>query len=62
MTAPFLLTLTQVLPWMYYRDEAARLTKANIQVASASERELARVRTAVLQVNSNQAFGICFLS
>jgi hypothetical protein len=40
----------QVLPWMYYRDEAARITKANTQVAAASERELARVRTAVLQV------------
>eukprot|EP00983_Pelagomonas_calceolata_P089537 1157322-Pelagomonas_calceolata.AAC.6 len=40
----------QVLPWMFYRDEAARITKANTQVAAASERELARVRTAILQV------------
>ena len=35
---------------MYYRDEAARITKANMQVAAASERKLSRVRTAVLQV------------
>eukprot|EP00200_Dunaliella_tertiolecta_P007936 CAMPEP_0202376530 /NCGR_PEP_ID=MMETSP1127-20130417/7007_1 /ASSEMBLY_ACC=CAM_ASM_000462 /TAXON_ID=3047 /ORGANISM="Dunaliella tertiolecta, Strain CCMP1320" /LENGTH=841 /DNA_ID=CAMNT_0048974333 /DNA_START=163 /DNA_END=2685 /DNA_ORIENTATION=- len=42
--------ILQVLPWMFYRDEAARITKANTQVAAASERELARVRTAILQL------------
>lgn len=40
----------QVLPFMYYRDEANRLVRANTNAAALSERELLRVFNAVKQM------------
>lgn len=38
---------------MYYRDEAHRLVGLNTALAAASERELVRVRSAVLQLRGD---------
>lgn len=42
--------ILQVLPFMHYRDEANRLTKANTWGAAYSERELVRVTSAIKQL------------
>ncbi len=38
---------------MYYRDEAARQTKANVYQAQASEKELIRVKGAIVNMRSD---------
>jgi len=47
--------ILQVIPWAYYRDEAARLMRVDMHTAAASERELTRVRNAIVQVSAYTA-------
>ena len=38
------------MPWTHYRDEAVRLLRVDTHTSAASERELMRVRNAIVQV------------
>ncbi|KAJ9508233.1 hypothetical protein QJQ45_030453, partial [Haematococcus lacustris] len=45
--------ILQVMPWLYYRDEAHRQTGYNPSTATQSEGELKRVRDAIVQLRSS---------
>lgn len=53
--------LSQVMPWAHYRDEAARLLRVDTHTSAASERELMRVRNAIVQVGKVVRLS-CFVS
>ena len=42
----------QVLPWLYYRDEAQRLVGVSNNMAAVSEAELRRVRASATRLRS----------